>query len=329
MHLHEKPQARPQWPGFSLRAVNVVTPSRLTSLWLAAVVTAGAAGQPQDARGGAQSRPSAQPARIAPFQPGISIDWTHHSVRAAGRVVLRSGPLEFVACAPGKEHESLVLLEGTAAHLYQALGLVGFTPGHPPQWDEQAGRYSDPAGSLVAIDVTWKTDAGAVETADIASWMRDVEYARPVRPTPWVFGGSEVTADHKLAADLSGSVVAVVDFSDSLLSLTRRRSQANAELWAEANTEAVPPLGTPVTLVFRQPRAKPLRVRVDFRGDLYVDGRYETLAGGVDLLTIARRLDPGYVQTLEAAGTLESDLRRVRRALEAALPEQAIHIRRE
>jgi len=34
------------------------------------------------------------------------------------RVVLREGALEFFACRPGKEHESILRLEAPATHIY-------------------------------------------------------------------------------------------------------------------------------------------------------------------------------------------------------------------
>ena len=135
-----------------------------------------------------------QTARAALPFPGVSIDWPNKSVRAAGRIVLREGPLEFVACGPGKEHESLILLDGSATHLYQALGLVGFEPGHPPEWDESAGGYSDPAGSLLEIAVAWETPNGPRE-ASVFSWIREAAYGRTARPVPWVFGGSKLAPD--------------------------------------------------------------------------------------------------------------------------------------
>ena len=41
----------------------------------------------------------------------------------AGRAC-REGPLEFVACFGGKEHESILRLEARATHIFMAMGLV-------------------------------------------------------------------------------------------------------------------------------------------------------------------------------------------------------------
>lgn len=260
-----------------------------------------------------------------PFQPGLAIDWQRHEVLATGRIVLREGPLEFLACGPGKEHESIVRLDAAAEHLYAALGLAGFTPDTPPRWDASAERFSSPRGDLVSIRVRYQR-SGKQQEVGAFDWVREIEYARPARAVPWVFAGSQrVDADH-LAAGRSGAYVALVDFPDNLLSLSRRHSNRNAALWAEARTEVIPPLDTPVTLVFAPPRVPRPAMAIDARGDLIVDGRIEPLGAAADLIRMARQLDPQYVQTITTRGALHSDTRRIATALRAALGPATIRL---
>jgi hypothetical protein len=181
---------------------------------------------------------------------------------------------------------------------------------------------------LLEIAVAWETPNGPRE-ASVFSWIREAAYGRTARPVPWVFGGSKLAPDKRLAADVSGSIVALVDFADSVLSLTRRRSAVDAALWAQANTDAIPPLGTPVTLVLRKPPWSPPSMQVDSRGDIWVDGRYEPLPAVLDLIRMARQLDPDHVQTIEVGAALKSDLRRIRRILAGPLPEDAIRMQRD
>ena len=278
----------------------------------------------------------------------------------AARVVLRAGALEFLACWPGKEHESIVRCEAAAAHVYQALGLIGLVPGRPPGWDPDSDRYGEPAGDLVDISFRWSGD-GRAQTADAFAWLREVEYARTPLARPWVFTGSLRLPDGTLSADATGVGIALVDFpvvqssgfageqgwtsggqswSFALLTLSRHHSSRNAELWVEANPgapgAAIPPEGTPVQIVLRPAAApggtgfQPVgAVVLDFRGVAWVNGRYCSALDLADLVRLARRLDPDHVQTIVVRGALRSDESRLGQALlDAGVPAAAIRFRR-
>jgi hypothetical protein len=262
------------------------------------------------------SRPTTQPGGRVEFQPGVWIDWQKLTVIADGRVVLRHGPLEFLACFAGKEHESIIRLQAPAAHIYMALGLIGLAPGHPSQWDEAAGRYVPADGDLVDLTVEWVQD-GVERSAPAMSWVRQREYARTPIDRPWVFAGSIRLRDGGLAADRTGSGVALVDIPDSLLSLTFDYSSRNAELWCEVNSPEIPPVGTPVQLVFRAAQPRAWRVELDFRGDIRIDGRVATAPELADLIRIGRKLAPDRVQIIMNRAALLSDVERLRRALRA------------
>lgn len=264
----------------------------------------------------APPRPGQPPAASAPsgpvpFQPGVAIDWARREVRIESHVVLRRGILEFLACLAGKEHESILRLDARATDIYMALGLIGLTPGHPPAWDEKRGDYGRPSGDLLDITCEWSAD-GRLRTADAFTWLREIEYARPPLARPWVFAGSLLLPDHTLAADRSGVGVALVDFPDSLITLSRGYPSDYSAMWVEANTEQIPPRGTRVCLVLRRARPREYRVHADFRGALFVDGRYASRADLADLLQLARQLDPDRVQPIDLAGMLETDARALR-----------------
>ena len=258
------------------------------------------------------------------FQPGVQIDWQQPAVYVGGQVVLREGPLEFLACLPGKEHESIIRLDAAAAHIYLALGLIGLNPGHPPRWDEQRGRFSPPAGDLIDVTIEWD-EGGARRTARACDWLREIEYSRTPLERPWVFAGSQRLRDGTLAADHSGACVALVDQPDPLLAPSRSHSSRDVELWVEADTPAIPPSQTPVQLVLRPARPREHAMRVDFRGVLLVDGRFARPEDGADLISLARRLRPDYVQQIALDGTLPADARRLQILLtEAGVPSDAV-----
>jgi len=265
----------------------------------------------------AQTRPTSQP---VPFQPGVQIDWATRTVIVDSRVVLRRGPLEFFACLSGKEHESILRLEAAGVHIFIALGLVGLLPGHPPIWDESRQSYSRPAGELVEIVCRWEAD-GRLQSASPFDLLREIEFTRRPIERPWVFCGSIVLPDGSLACDRTGAALALVDFPEALLALSRGGSSENSRLWAEANPESVPPVGTKVLLLLRPAQSRCRRVELDFRGQTWLDGRFVSLPDLIDVLLLERQLDPLRMQTVSVRGALRSDLADLRRSLaEAGLP---------
>jgi hypothetical protein len=218
-------------------------------------------------------------------------------------VVLRAGMLEFLACFAGKEHESVLRIDAHAAHIYMALGLIGLSPGHPPRWDPDAGRLLPPRGDLIDLHLRWTADKRKCETV-ASNWLAELEYARPPLARPWIFSGSLRRPDGALASDVSGVGVALVDFPDNLLSYSRRFSSRSSELWAAANTAAIPPLDTRVELIFRPAKRRDLRVRLDGRGASWVDGRFADWADLADILALNHRIDPDREQTIVVSPAL-------------------------
>ncbi len=272
----------------------------------------------------AQPLPPAPHAPVA-FQPGVWIDWTRREVHVQTRVVLRSGALEFLACWPGKEHESILRCEAAAVYVYMALGLIGVLPGHPPIWDPQTETYGDPTGDLIEIALQWQADA-QTHLTDAYTWLRELEYDRPPIARPWVFAGSQRRTAGALASDVSGVGVALVDFPESLICLSRRYSSQSTGLWVTAHTRAIPPVGTPVRMILRPASTRVWRAEIDFRGDVWLDGRWCAPADLADVITLARRLDRAHCQEIRVRGALRSDVARLREALQSAsVPDAAFH----
>ena len=139
------------------------------SVCVAAAAATAMAGKPVP-----QTRPApdSRPAGVAAFASGVSIDWSGRAVLVDTEVVLRRGPLEFFACRPGKEHESILRLNASATHIYLALGLIGLQPGHPPIWNETTGDYERAAGDLLDVECDWQQEGQWCHAAGRPSWRR-------------------------------------------------------------------------------------------------------------------------------------------------------------
>lgn len=261
--------------------------------------------------------PPALPGEAAPLSAGVWIEWAAGRVLLSGRVLRRDSVLEFAASFAGKHHESLVALDATALDVFNGLGLAGLNPGHPPRWDEQARRFTPAAGDLLDVRFVWREGARE-HCASPFAWMTELQYARPPRARPWVFAGSQRRADGRLAADVTGSGFALVDFPDSLVCLSISRSSSNEELWLDANLSVMPPGGTPVLVVVQKAAPVEHVIELDFRGVARVDGRVERDDDVADLVTLLHRLSPERAAPIVLSGTLRSDQQRWERFFHAA-----------
>ena len=271
--------------------------------------------------------PEAQPAsELRPFQPGVSIDWRNRAVYVDAHVALRSGPLEFLACFGGKEHESVLRFEASATHIYMALGLVGLSSGRPPRWDTEKQVYLPPEGDLIDLWIEYAKD-GATRRVSGFEWTRAVEYAETPVACPWIFAGSQVTTDGGLAADRTGEGVAVVDMPNSLLALSRHHSSSNTELWLEADAAAIPADVSEVRVILAPAQPRTYRVSFDFRGVIFIDGRYAEPADLAGFILLNLKLDPDYVQKIELDDVMRSDLKNIIKVLrDEGVSESAIEI---
>lgn len=207
-----------------------------------------------------QPRTAEPPApRVVDFVPGIRIDYRVPQVEVDAEVILRQGQLELFAYSKApvpKEHETILLLDGPAESIYQALGLIGLTPGRPPRYDVDTNTLHAATGDPVDVLVRYESQGRTVEVS-ACDWMLDLHERRPMKRTPWVFAGSRRTPDGAFAANGEGTIVTVVDFDSSVLALPDLHSSSDSELWLVANSAAIPPEGTEVTLLLRPAASSP------------------------------------------------------------------------
>ncbi len=194
----------------------------------------------------------ADAARAVQYAPGVVIDYPSRCLRLEARVVLREGLLELLACSPGtKEHESILALTARPRLVYEALGLLGVTPGRPPTWDEAARRVRPPEGEPVNVFVL-VDDENDPHEVSAWEWLAPADpQAAAATPRPWLFMGSSTLPGGRFAADVEGTVISVVDFGTEVLGLAEPHTSRNDELWLTARTEAIPPVGTRCTLLIR------------------------------------------------------------------------------
>lgn len=219
----------------------------------------------------AQDSSPAEPAttgvkkRPAEFAPGVRIDWSDRAIEVDGVVVLREGPLELFACSPRtREHESIVAVKARPMHVFQAMGLIGLEPGSPVRYDHHQDRPIPPRGETLELSVRYGSHDSA-RVVPLEAWILDVSSRKPPERIEWVFAGSRTSGDGRFGADADGTVICVVDFETALITVGALHTSANEQLWLTANTEAIPPLDTPCTLLIRsaQPAAHVIELATD------------------------------------------------------------------
>ena len=218
--------------------------------------------------------------------PHMTIDTSKRQIVLQSNVCLRQGMLELLVCSFGsKEHESILNTQVRPSDLHAALLLLGLRPGMPAQWfqmGDQPPRAIPPRGAALDIRLRWRdadTD-GEVHDVSAGQWLRQVGPTEAVSPDTWIFVGSDLMADDGYRADSSGEIISVSNFAASVIDVPFASSSANADLLFITETDAIPPLGTPVEVVITLSDEPAIHarawVRVDRMGQFLVDHRLVT-----------------------------------------------------
>ena len=199
-----------------------------------------------------QQAPATQPAPAAPpVFPGLTLDLDASHVDLDATVVGREVEwLELLACSPGtREHESIVTLDASATHLQAALLLLGLEPGTPLTVERDGDDIvvHPPAGP--EVEVFFIVDGGDPIPAN--EWVVSQETGEVMPDHRWLFTGSRFTefrGERWFLAEQNGTLISLVSFGDDLLSRpTVQSDQGGNGLWT-ANTDAIPPVGTRLTV---------------------------------------------------------------------------------
>jgi hypothetical protein len=189
--------------------------------------------------------------RLSPRYP-VWIDKKEKAVLVDGQICLREGMLEMFACTRNtKEHESIVSADTKAYLVHAGLLALGAEVGHPVQFQPE---FKPPEGTEIDVLVRWKDEQGKDQTARAQDWIKD-DKTKKEMTYPFVFAGSGFWTDpdngKKFYQAEGGDFVCVSNFGTAMLDIPVKSSQSNDELEFEAMTEKIPPLGTPVRLVFK------------------------------------------------------------------------------
>lgn len=171
--------------------------------------------------------------------------------------------LEFLVTSKVRAYESVLVIDDRRhdakemsifQQIHLALLLSGGTVGHPAYYKDDKTTVA--TGTEIAIEVRWKNKEGKTERTDARNWIRDVKTKKP--PTVnWVFAGSQIVnvegKNHYLAD--SGDFVCVLNNPIAMLDLPITSSGAIEERLFAANADAMPPPGTPVTIILK-PKVK-------------------------------------------------------------------------
>lgn len=202
---------------------------------------------------------SAGPATTRPavgVLPHTEFDLAARQVRIASEVIGVNAPLEFFCVVAGTaEHESILRTRAKPSDIHTALLALGINPGQPLRYDATTDRWLPPQGPRLDLYVKWQ-DNGKTVQKPAAALIRNLRTKQQIPEIYWVFAGSRIMPDGTYAADITGQVAALVNFEMSVLDVPAIASSSNETLTLEANLEALPPPGTPVTLIIQAPPAK-------------------------------------------------------------------------
>jgi len=187
-----------------------------------------------------------------------------HVVEIEATTPLEEGWLEQVACVPNtREHESLLVIAAKPSEVHAALLMAGFKAGSPGRWTYEDNAFGavDPTGEKLEIAVRYTNDIDETMEHSIRQWMRDPRDHQRHPDQPWVFGGSSIQPNppsmgpgEHYVADYTGSIIGIVTFGDEVIGYGRvLADQVSVQdpVW-EADSDAMPPAGTKVTLIIRE-----------------------------------------------------------------------------
>lgn len=177
------------------------------------------------------------------------IDRAGKRVVMDGRVCLREGPLEMFACLEKtKEHESIIAVRTMAFAVHAALVAIGAEAGGVAQFDPE---FRPPHGDEIDVYVAWVADE-KLHCVRAQEWIRQAKSGHAM-DKPFVFAGSQlwkdsVTGRRRYLAE-EGDFICVSNFASAMLDVPFASTDSAEGLLFMANTEAIPPIDTPVRMI--------------------------------------------------------------------------------
>jgi len=208
--------------------------------------------------GSRASTPGDQPASIASsgLKFGlVEVDARARTVSFPARLNMSEGLIEYVLVTDyGKTHESLLTTEAKPMDIQSALLLLNAVPAGT---NAVAGPDSAvPARSAVRVGVRRESPTSLALEA-VESWVGTREAGREgvsLETSPWLFNGSYISPEG-FAAHFEGSIISLIRDPVAILN-NPRRGRDDDELHVP-RTEAVPAVGSVVTVVLQVGEARP------------------------------------------------------------------------
>jgi hypothetical protein len=179
------------------------------------------------------------------------------TVSIPAEVHLRGGVIEYVLTTEaGKAHEAMLTTKASPRDVLMACLLLGMKVAPLTGASGEAMKIQPAEG--VKISVSWETN-GPRKTLPLSALLGLTKGApggemSPMPERPWHFTGSRFYGSGPFAADVEGSVIALIR-DDSALVNNPDPTRDNDDVHVP-NTTALPAQGTPVTVIFHLP-AKP------------------------------------------------------------------------
>lgn len=185
----------------------------------------------------------------------VEIEGGKRRVLVNAVVCLRDGQLEqFLTRKNTKEHEAVLAADIDARHIHTALVLAQASPGKPVKFNPE---YQPASGDRIKITLEYKDDKGKLVRVPAQKWIRNIRTKSDMQHD-WIFGGSLLIGDpldktrQPFYAANDGDVICLSNFETAMLDLPVNSPKDNVDLVFEANTERIPPLKTPVTVILEK-----------------------------------------------------------------------------
>ena len=156
---------------------------------------------------------------------------------------MAEGALEYLlVTTKGKTHESLLRTEVEPYHIHLAMLFLGARGN-----TNILANTNSLTGDAITIDLTWSQN-GKDRKTRAEDLILNIEKQKPMTLGPWVYTGSAVV-DTRFIAQTEGNLACIIVDGGALIN-NPRSGRFNDQIW-HVNTDAVPPLNTPITVTLR------------------------------------------------------------------------------
>jgi len=188
----------------------------------------------------------------------LKFDSAKREIRFPAVVNMTEGVLEYALVHEnGKTHESLLRTTVSPTELNLVFLLCHFEPhiGEAAKFIDTPVATTKELMNLpmvkeganrMVISVLWKDKDGSEQTTPVAHWFRNRKTSRPMEFDHWTYTGSLIS-DSGYAAEFDGSIIATYFDLVAMVNCPVKEN-SDDEVWY-AETDALPPLDTPVTVV--------------------------------------------------------------------------------